>query len=230
MTASLLILSWKRPENLTRIVSLQQTYNRLGEILIFNNNNSGSLGFSDPKVKVLNASCDFGLRTRWILAALATNDCLIFQDDDILLSEEAVEAFVGAISLDSTRIYSLHGRNPSPDGKYNTEEAEGEVEIVLTRAAAIHKRVVPLIFQSEQEFREAGLVIPANNGEDIFLSYCISSHFGKKHLTLKLPFTDLPSPYALSSRPGHFVERTKVVRQCKKFFLSRTENAQRVMT
>jgi hypothetical protein len=218
MTASLLLLNWKRPANLTRILAVEQAYGKVAEILVFNNNASAAFQYPHPKVKVLNASTDFGLRVRWVLAALAEGQCIIFQDDDILLPEPTIGAFIDEVGQDRHRAYSLHGRNPGPNGRYQAAAADGEVEIVLTRAAAIHKTLVPLVLQSEQAFREAGFAIPVNNGEDIFLSYCISACFGRKHKVLRLPFADLPSPHALSSRPEHIEERTRLVRQCKLFF------------
>jgi hypothetical protein len=218
MTASLLLLNWKRPANLTRILAVESAYRKVAEVLVFNNNASAPFHYSHPKVKVLNASADFGLRSRWILAAVAEGDCLIFQDDDILLPEATFATLISEVGRDSKRVYSLHGRNPGPRDRYDARPAHGEVEIVLTRTAAIHRTLVPLILQSEQAFREAGLTIPANNGEDIFLSYCIYSRFGKKHKVLRLPFADLSSPHALSNRPEHIGERTRIVRQCKNFF------------
>jgi hypothetical protein len=222
MTASLLLLNWKRPENLTRILAAEVGYGKVAEILVFNNNASAAFQYAHPKVKVLNASTDFGLRARWILAALAKSECLIFQDDDILIPESTVRAFIDEVASDKCRAYSLHGRNPGPKGDYRADTAVGEVEIILTRAAAIHATLVPLVFQSELAFREAGFTIPVNNGEDIFLSFCISAHFGRKHKVLRLPYADLPSPHALSARPGHIKERTCLVRQCKVFFSERT--------
>jgi hypothetical protein len=220
VTASLLLLNWKRPANLMRIVAAEAAYKNVAEIVVFNNNAAAPFHYPHPKIKVLNASADFGLRVRWILAALAKSECLIFQDDDILLPESTIRAFIDEVGRDGQRVYSLHGRNPRPDGQYDPAVSEGEVEIALTRAAAIHRSLVPLIFQSEEAFRAAGFELPLNNGEDIFLSYCITARFGKKPKVLRLPFADLPSPHALSSRPEHIKERTNLVRQCKRFFFS----------
>jgi hypothetical protein len=218
MRASLLLLNWKRPGNVRRILAVEQSYKNVAEILVFNNNSAEPFQYGHPKVKTLNASTDFGLRSRWILAALAQSECLIFQDDDILLPESTIRGFIQEISRDRLCVYALHGRNPGPRGEYNPAAAYGEVEIVLTRAAAMHRMLVPSVFKSEQAFQEAGFEIPASNGEDIFLSYCISAQFGRKHKVLRLPFADLPSPSALSSRPEHVKERTRLLHQCKSFF------------
>jgi Glycosyl transferase family 64 domain len=219
MRASLLLLNWKRPANVSRILAVEQSYRQVAEILVFNNNGAEPFHHAHPKVKILNASVDCGLRARWLLAVLAQSDCLIFQDDDILLPESTISGFINEVRRDRQRVYGLHGRNPGPDGRYSTAAAYGEVEIVLTRAAAIHRTLVSSILASEQAFREAGFAIPAINGEDIFLSYCIFAQLGKKHRVLRLPFADLPSLHGLSARPEHVKERTQIVRQCKRFFL-----------
>lgn len=218
MKASLLLLNWQRPDNLSRILAVEQSYKHVAEILVFNNNGAKPFKHAHPKVKILNASTDFGLRSRWILAALAHSECLIFQDDDILLPETTVRGFTQELSRDRLRLYSLHGRNPGLNGVYNPAAAYGEVEMVLTRAAAMHRMLVPWVFAGEQAFQEAGFEVPATNGEDIFLSYCISAQCGRKNKVLRLPFADLPSPGALSSRPEHIRERTQLMRQCKRFF------------
>jgi len=215
---SLLILNWKRPENLTEIITAQADFDCIGEILIFNNNKDNRFEYAHPKVKILNASVDFGLRSRWVLGALARNKHLVFQDDDILLPENVFEEFIKELSLDGERAYSLHGRNPDANGGYSTTEVKHEAEIVLTRAACIDRSVIPLIFYQENRLRRAGFALPALNGEDIFLSYCLTGYFGKKHKILDLPFTELPTPHAISRKPSHTEERTKIIQKCKQLF------------
>ncbi|MGP8238180.1 MAG: hypothetical protein ACLQVW_22605 [Limisphaerales bacterium] len=216
--ASVLLLNWKRPENVVKILDHERNFDSVGEILVFNNNSDVAFEYAGAKVKVLNASCDLGLRTRWILAALAKHEFLIFQDDDMLLQEDVIEEFIRQLSIDPERIYSLHGRNPDEEGRYVCTQAVGEAEIALTRAAAIHKSVVPIILSDESRFQKNGFKLPPANGEDIFLSYCLTAHFGKRHQILDLPYVQLSSQYALNAKASHLVERTKVTRLCQRFF------------
>lgn len=218
---SLLILNWQRPENLKKILDTQADYENIGEILIFNNNKDINFQYSHPKVKILNSSFDFGLRSRWILAALASSKYLVFQDDDILLPENVFLQFIKEVSSDGDRAYSLHGRTPSQDNKYCVRQVKEEAEIVLTRAACIDKTVIPLILHQEHCFSMAGFTVPIFNGEDIFLSYCLTGYFGKKHKILDLPFIELPAPHAIWKRPGHIEQRTAIVQDCKRFFLEK---------
>ena len=220
--ASVLLLNWKRPENVIKIIEHEKNFSSVGEILVFNNNPEVAFEYVHPKVKVINASCDFGLRTRWILAALATHDYLIFQDDDVLIQEDAIHEFIRQLSTDPERIYSMNGRNLDEEGLYDSTPAVGDVEIALTRAAAIHKSVVPLILSCESRFQKGGFKLPPANGEDIFLSFCLTAHFGKRHQVLDLPYVELNSPYALSAKLSHVAERIKITRSCQQFFETET--------
>jgi len=219
---SLLFLHWKRSENLTAILDVEAKYSSVAEIIVLNNNSKTLFQHAHPKVKVLNSSFDFGLRTRWVLGVLASNDCLVFQDDDLIVPEETLLAFHTELENDPLRAYSLHGRNPGKRNDYNSKDVVGDAEIVLTRATCIHKQHIPLIIESEQEFfRGRGTQLPAGRefpAEDIFLSYAISSHFGKKHKVLKLPHKNLSTPHAISSNKGHLRRRTELMRECQEFF------------
>jgi hypothetical protein len=51
---SVLLLNWKRVENLLQILGREADYAIVDEILVCNNNQSLSLHFNHPKVKILN--------------------------------------------------------------------------------------------------------------------------------------------------------------------------------
>jgi len=84
---SVLILSWRRLENLSKILSSESAYGIVDEIIVFNNYSLSTIAPLNQKTKILNSSYDFGLRSRWALGLLARNRCLVFQDDDILIAE-----------------------------------------------------------------------------------------------------------------------------------------------
>jgi hypothetical protein len=223
---SLLINHWNRPDNVKRILEQQVGIADIAEIILFNNNKKSSFHCEHPKVRILNSNYDFGLRTRWIMGALATNDVLVFQDDDIMIGEVVFKAFLSSIRQDSARAYSLHGRNLGGMNEYNFQDAFGEVDIVLTRAACIHKRVIPHILKAEYEFYAAARRYPKPiefPGDDIFLSCCMSALYGKKHVALCLPHENLPDENALSMRCGREYQRTRteIMRTCQMYFAKR---------
>lgn len=220
MTISLLINSWKRPENVMEILDFQSRYDLVGEIIVFNNYKGFALSHDSPKVKIVNTSHDFGLRTRWANMYLARNECVIFQDDDLILEEDGIEKFWKAHNQDSERGYAAWGRNPDEDGVYNMANASGEIEIMLTRACCVNRRILPYLIQSEINFLSQD-DFEYTNGEDIFLSYCLTSFYGKLNRRLSIPYEKLSSDHAISKRPGHVQERTKMVRRCKAFFEAR---------
>ena len=219
--ASVLLLNWKRPANMAKILRSECKLRSVGDILIFNKNPNVRFEFRHRKVKALNASHDFGLRTRWILGALAKFPVLIFQDDDLVLSEKTVRTFIDHVMGDPERIYCLHGRNPDHLSQYNFCDVKGEAQIALTRAAAVHRSVVPIILANEIRFRARGYELPEANGEDIFMSYCLTAHFGKLHRVLGLKYKELDAPHGLSQKATHRDERTHVLRLCQEFFKTR---------
>jgi len=219
--ASVLFLNWKRIDQLQRILEAEADFPAIGEIIVFNNNKEVLFTYDHPKVRCLNSSFDFGLRTRWILGALATYNCLVFQDDDILLGAEVIEAFLNELSADPRRAYSLHGRNPDSENRYNTIDVSGEAEIILTRATCVHKRAIPMILHLEDQFFKDAPSFPDAStfpAEDIFLSYALTHAFGTKHKVLALPHRNLRSPHAISAQRNYITTRTRLMRQCQAFF------------
>lgn len=222
---SVLILSWRRPDQVKAIVETEAAYESVAEVIVFNNNPAAPFMHSHPKVRVLNSTFDFGLRSRWAMAFLAWSECLIFQDDDILLPEQVFHTFLAEILADPERAYSLHGRNPDAANRYNAKNVYGEAAIVLTRATAIHKRVLPALIEAEHAFFRPESAYPVGRefpAEDIFLSYCLSRVFGKKPKALNLPHKNLSSPHAISATRPYLRTRIRLMHRIQSFFSSYT--------
>lgn len=213
--ASLVFLNWLRPTNLTQILDEQSVYYGVYESIVFNNNMNTP--FAHHKAKVLNSSWDFTVHARWAAATLAESEVIIFQDDDLLLSEEAIDTLTKNVLADPVRIHGLCGRNTFPNG-YSSEPVLGKCDVVLTRAAAIHRTNLPLVTQALAMFMDTGNMLPANNGEDIFMSYAIRSRYLQQHMAYDLPYTELPAPHALSDRKYHLAQRADIVVRCRAFF------------
>ena len=91
---SVLINSWKRPENVIKILNKEKDYKVIDEIIVFNNNPEIYFDYEKhDKIKIVNTNRDLGLRTRWTNATLATNECLLYQDDDIIIEEDGFDTF-----------------------------------------------------------------------------------------------------------------------------------------
>ena len=225
---SLLINSWKRPENIYQIIEAQKEYGFINEIIIFNNNKDITIDHDHHKVKVVNSNVDFGLRTRWANGLLASNDCLVFQDDDLIAEPEAFQKMWRAFLDEPRRVYCAWGRNLNSDRTYNMKNAHGIVDICLTCLACVPKELIGFLVESERLFFKHNDLDYSSinkwgyhgdmNGEDIFLSYASSFFFGNRPRQMNLPVRHLQSNEALHRRAGHRKARNNMVENCIDFF------------
>ena len=218
---SVLINGWKRPENVLRILNKQKDYELVDEIIVFNNNPDVYFDYiKNEKVKIINTNLDLGLRTRWANAVLATNECLVYQDDDVIIEEEGFDTFWRFFKSDPERIYCASGRVPDADGGYNYINAKGAVEVVITSAACVPRSLIPYVLSCEFDFYSKYEIKTMTNNfhEDIFISYCAMSVFGQRNLQIPIKLKRLPDKHAIHRRPTHRSERTEMVRRCRKYF------------
>ena len=94
MNVTGVILNWKRPANVARILEGWESGNVVTEAIAWNNNPESS--FRHHWAKVINCSRDLGLYTRFAAACLASNDCVLIQDDDLELSADSIPRLVAA--------------------------------------------------------------------------------------------------------------------------------------
>tara|TARA_R110000751_G_scaffold283184_1_gene386514 strand:+ start:83 stop:829 length:747 start_codon:yes stop_codon:yes gene_type:complete len=227
---SLLINSWKRPDNIYKIIETQKDYDLIREIIIFNNNKDVTLSHPHSKVKIVNCNTDFGLRTRWANGLLASEDCLVFQDDDLIAKPEAFSRLWQNFLKDPKRVYCAWGRNLDPQGRYSLKNCYGEVDICLTCLASIPKELIGFLVESERLFFKANSLEYSDinkwgyhgdmNGEDIFLAYASLFTYNNKPMQIDLPVRHLQSSDALHKRSGHREARNNMVNKCEEFFSS----------
>src|SRR4051812_17150425 len=86
---SAVLLSWKRPSNISRIVNELRSVPFIKEIIIWNNNPETELNI--PGCKVINSSYNFMPFARFCAALLAVEKTILFQDDDMLFPKRSVE-------------------------------------------------------------------------------------------------------------------------------------------
>ncbi len=223
MSISLLINTFDRYDNLKRILEVESQYDCIDEILIFNNGNQ-DIEISNPKIKVIKATYDVGLRSRWILGALAENKCLFVQDDDLLVSESIFKMLYGHFLFDESRVYSIFGRKVEFDNYYDFNKwAFGEVDIALTRLACFPKMLIPHILESEERILPyrypKGKEFPH---DDIVLSFTCLGVFNKKPLCVKYMGADgsgveeMDTNNQLHDDPGFLNKRADIIKKCKK--------------
>lgn len=223
------LLSWKRTENINRIIQQYNFYKCVSDIIVWNNNPAFLLSDLElPKVKVINCTRDLGLDTRFTGALLAESRCVITHDDDLILSEENIANLIKHWEQDCTRIYTYEGRiikngkyscAPGPQRIENVSEPT-EVDITLTRTACFDK----LLAAEYMKWSDAIFYDVENNlnGEDIALSYISRKVNGKTPLVIPIPdikgYLELPANDKISTRQGFIERRCKIAQRCDLLF------------
>jgi hypothetical protein len=216
--ATVVILNWQRPANVRAIVDCYAGYRRVAEIMVWNNNGDQTFTYDHPKVRVIH-SADLGLNTRWSAALLAEHRCVIVADDDLIADETTIETLIESCRRDPDRVYTLHGRNPTPANEYalHVEHVREPTEAImhLTRLICLARQHVPHYFVALDEL---GLRIdPATGGgEDIVMSFAVTSATGKRPLVVPGRYRDLLAPGGIANRYGPQQEyRTQIMRRCQ---------------
>ena len=71
---SAILLSWRRPNNIERIVAELRTWKRIGEIFVWNNNPDRKLSL--PGATIIDSGRNFGCLARYGMVPLAENQAL----------------------------------------------------------------------------------------------------------------------------------------------------------
>jgi hypothetical protein len=217
---SVVMLSWKRPDNVARIVTALRRSPLVDDILVWNNNPDEPLAAlaPDADLAVVRSSRDLGMNTRWAGAALARHEAVLMQDDDVVLSEAALRALHDAWWHDPDVLHGLWGRNPNRDGEYDYEDAEGDAEIALTRALLFHRRHAAAALELRDRLAPEIARLAERDGEDVVFSYGVFTRTGRRqriHAGLRSQVRPLPQPHAIGDTPGHRELRTRVMRACR---------------
>lgn len=216
---SVVILNWKRTDQLRRICSNLNGMNLVDEIIVWNNNPEIYLELEIDKAKVINCSEDFGLFTRFAAASLAKNSCILFHDDDVIAPESTLKALYKKWKQRPNSCHSIFGRN-TKNGQYFHKGYFGSVEIVLTRFVMTHRKVAVYALSKTPEFADLPGV-PVGNGEDIILSHAAIELTGKLNKSYKMKSEDIGEndQVAIHVRFSDHVEhRTKIIQRCREVF------------
>ena len=211
------ILNWKRPANVERIVAGWQAGGLVTEALIWNNN--GAAPLRHDWAKVVNAGHDLGLYTRFAAACLARHECVLIQDDDLELPVESLRTLLDAWQRESDILHGVFGRAPKPDGSYaRNVGGNADAPIVLTRVLVAHRRYAAQFFEVAPAFeaiQRDGR--PAGNGEDILFSYVARRDSGRLNRIHRIDVKELPAPHSIHGRnwKHHIAHRTRLLRACE---------------
>ena len=214
---SLIILNWKRPENIKKLINHYQSMDCIDEIIISNCNEDTAITNDTNKVRIFNDYSEkgndvFGLDLRFVCGLRAKYNTLIICDDDMQLAENDVKKILHIYHQNDKRIVGNKGRDLR--NRYEPTDVWGEqTDIILTQFLVCQKKMCHLFFLCKpmvEEIYESGT--PYGNGEDIFFSFIVGIYFRTKHRSVNTHFKQLPEPHAISHLPNHRSYRDKLCR------------------
>lgn len=224
MSTSVIILNWKRRNNVRRIVTELTEERYVSQIVVVNNNPSDTLHTSEivtQKAVLVNNSRDLGLTTRFAFPLLCDNDAVLIIDDDNAFKPGEFEKLYSHWLDDPDILHGKHGRRPRLKDNSYADDIRGEEEcpIVLTRVMMMHRKYASLFFLALERFR--GMLEkskPKGNGEDILMSYTVMKQTGRNNRVHKINMQELPAPEAIHGRwGGHMKYRTNLMRACQEW-------------
>lgn len=227
MSVTVLILNWRRPENLKdRILPSLLADPCVSQILIAHGDPATVFGVGRPLLEGEHVSDgkithigDYAANDvyrsfrRWLLvrtlvdSGVLTDGYLHVQDDDLVFQQGYLEAMREAFEAGrGTLICGTVGR-VCGDGLYNTTSVVGPCDIVVGQSIFSTVRIL-----ADAVRGMVGIPFGVLREDDIVMSY-LANGAGKKtpHYALRYPCHLLPSPDALSDRPGHREARGRAV-------------------
>lgn len=209
------LLNWKRSANVELILDRWRAGDLVSEAFVWNNNPHDPFP-AHPWATVINTNRDLGLYTRFLVAQLATRDCILIQDDDLLLPEESLSRMYAGWLQAPEILHGVFGRAPKPDGSYKIDLlGDCDAPIILTRAMLADRRYFTEFFRELPAFAEIQAdSVPFGNGEDIIFSYVVRALSGRLHKVYGVEFAELPAQDPIHARNGHQEHRTRLLRFC----------------
>lgn len=207
---SVVVLTYKRPENCQKIVSTYETYGIIDEILVASND-----GFvpqhNELKTKVFLTHNQRGAYERFFVAIKAKNEFIFMTDDDFLVSEDELKVLFNHALIDHEKIHGYFGRNLICSIFYGRffDGKEKEVDIVLPGLSIITRQMCNhfLPFINTKPIRILKKInhffgFNESNGEDILFALLVKRIKSQKHSTHTFQFSSLENKTGSISKRG----------------------------
>lgn len=97
------LVTWRRPQNLRRIVQRLATEDFIGEVLVWRNDPSVAVDLPWPKVRIIDSPANLICYGRYLCAQQAAYPLVYVQDDDVLVHD--VGLLLRRFLADPSRIY-----------------------------------------------------------------------------------------------------------------------------
>ena len=202
----LIILNYKRPDNVKKIVfSLKKIFPK---ITIINNNPEYSLPYYGNGVDVINNQRNFFCMERWIRCFEYSEEFKLIIDDDILPSPQLIKNMVKS-NLPITGVYGKRG--VSFANSYNELEdvwSVGNVDFLVGSIILVKQSVLNEI---QTDLEKLGY---PERGDDIIVSYLIKRTFQTSLKLTQGQFMFLPEgDVGLNKSKEHFTKRWNVIKK-----------------
>ena len=217
---SVVILNWKRPDNIKNDILPKITnYNLVSEVIISHGNSETY--FQTPDIKMVkhykdeNLNSNLGVALRFLRSCNAKNECILILDDDRLPSEEYVNKMYELFQKDKNVIIGSVERYVSPSIGYsnNKKNVENENKIVLTQILMTNKKMCKDFINKKDKMNDLALKAkPVWNGEDILFNLIYIKNYNKKPIHLEpinKEVTLLKNNDAIFKNTGHYEYRKK---------------------
>ena len=171
MKLAVVILSYKRPKNIAKVVgSVLKSEYKPNNIYVFNNNPE-----IDLKVKgatVINSGENFGCRVRHALALVIDATHFLFLDDDLVIETKTIGNFVNYAKKYPDHVLGYFGVRltkgdyPYTQGKrinYRSIRKKELVDIVLGRIHFCDKEAIETSFFGKTETKEDDIILSLLN-------------------------------------------------------------------
>lgn len=214
MSATAIVLNWKRPNNLKLILENLKDHPYIHEIIVWNNNSESPVVTEKAKVIQGNQDNIFNMNCRWYAAMMASYPFVYMQDDDRLVSHELISEMYEAMIVDPNRQYGLDPRrltNGQYDGNIHFQsdphKLEGpaeEAETILTGTTMFHTKCLPYVLHCLNRMENKNGI---RDGEDLFFSCALQKFFGQKPILMSKRIKgkhwyNLEQNDAIRDRPG----------------------------
>lgn len=214
---SVIILNWKRPDNIINdILPKIVNYKLVSEVIVSHGNSKTY--FETPELKIVkhyrdeNMNTKLGVALRFSRSCDAKNDCILIIDDDMLPSENYVNKMYKKYKKNPNVIIGSEKRYVSETKGYSNKKfLMGDQQIVLTQILMTNKSICKDFMNEKYKMNDFALKAkPVWNGEDILLNLIYIKNYNKTPIYLKPTNDDvnkLKTNNAISSDTGHYKYR-----------------------
>lgn len=214
---SVVILNWKRPDNIVdHILPKLVNYKLVSEIIISHGNSKTY--FQTPEFNIVKhyqdekLNTNLGVALRFLRSCDAKNDCILIIDDDMLPSENYVNRMYKEYKKNPNVVIGSEKRYVSASKGYSVKSfSPDDQQIVLTQILMTNKTMCKNFMNEKSKMNDFALKAkPVWNGEDILFNLIYIKNYNKTPIYLKPngdDVTKLKTNNAISSDAGHYEYR-----------------------